>query len=66
MSKKMTHRVTKRFGAYQVGQEVSDSDQFIRRKLAEGGCLEEIKNQGGAPANKAVKGAPENKGGKAE
>lgn len=63
---KKTHRVTKRFGEYQKGTLVSDSDPFIRRKLAEGGCLEEIKNKGGAPENKAVKGAPENKaGGKA-
>ena len=59
-----THRVTKRFGTYHAGQLVSDSDPFIRRKLAEGGCLEEINNKGDAPANKAVRGAPEDKGGK--
>ena len=49
----MEYIVLKKFGKYQVGNVVSDDDFYIRRKLEEGGCLEEksIKTY----ENKAVK-----------
>ena len=65
--KEMTHRMTKKVGHLREGQLVSSSDPFVRRKIAEGGCTEELDKKAakGAPANKAVQGAPENKGGTA-
>jgi hypothetical protein len=59
MAKK--YRVTQKVGPYRVGQIVDDSTRYVRRKIAEGGCMEEVKNAGPAPANKAVESAPENK-----
>ena len=38
----MQYKVTKRFRKYKPGTIVDDSDRYIRRKLAEGGCLEKI------------------------
>jgi hypothetical protein len=44
------YKVTLRFGKYKVGDIVDDSDYYIRRKLAEGGCLEKISKE-----NKMIK-----------
>lgn len=35
----MKYKVTKAFGSFKVGNIVSDSDLYIRRKIQEGGCL---------------------------
>jgi len=61
MAKK--YKVIVPVGKLRKGQIVDDSDPYVRRKLREGGCLEEYKDKGAAPENKAVKAAPENKGG---
>lgn len=36
------YRITKKWGKYKVGQILNDSLE-VRRKLEEGGCLEEVK-----------------------
>lgn len=59
MAKK--YRVTQKVGPYRVGQIVDDSSRYVRRKIAEGGCMEEVKDAGPAPSNKAIESAPENK-----
>lgn len=63
----MQYKVVKKFDKYKPGDIVSDNDRYIRRKIAEGGCLEKLseKSSQGAPKNKAMSGAPKNKGGSA-
>jgi hypothetical protein len=64
MENKMKYKVTLRFGKYKVGDIVDDSELYIRRKLAEGGCLELLKDkQTFVKENKMIKDY-ENKDGK--
>jgi len=48
----MEYVVTKRFGKYKEGDVVSDDLLYIRRKLEEGGCLEQKSKN--VPENKML------------
>jgi hypothetical protein len=61
------YKVTKPFNGFAVGTIVTDDTLYIRRKIQEGGCLEEITEKKmikEAGENKMVKNTGENKGGK--
>lgn len=61
----MKYKVILPFGEYRIGQIVDDSDRYIRRKIAEGGCLEVIQEKAVDPARekKVMPGNYEKKGG---